>query len=354
MGKSNKLPEKSMNNQTCMRTIPAVCALLLLLSVCPTHADNLSGSDLDNGVLAVAEEIDLDPITQKQVEKAMERTFPDMIADPEASQLFKRILMEPSMRGNARGRLAEEDFLRRNVNDGWKKVRNPIAPHNDVWRKVNGKFEGGQIKVLKDWRQYLRSMRTDSKAEHFFIPHDHYQMGYDDLEARRLGALKGNDLAKSVYYTDKQNRLAKLGRSFSELDSAVANAAKNFSRIAVVAKYAGKASKALPYIGVALGILDGGICVYQVAQGTMSFQECIQHVGKAGVAGVASWGAASAIGTIGAPVAIVVVIGGATYFVADYAIDAYLDSFKTAPLTKAEIAMLWPKGLITGVGADDL
>jgi hypothetical protein len=326
-------------------------AIFLFLSN-PTFAQNedLRGYPnitLDDVISTTTEESELDQITIRQVEKAVERTFPDLAVDPETADLYKRILTEPAMRGNVRGRLAEEDFLRRSVNvkSGWKRAPNLLDKETDVERNINGVEERGQIKVHNNWKQYYRSMVTDSKAERFFIPDDQYNLVYNDLEERRLGALKGNDAVKAAEYARQQKRLSKLGRSFAELDGSVVKTVKNCTRIGAAAKFAGSVGKTLPFMAMALGILDGSICVYEVAQGKMSVQECIQHVAEVGVAGVSAWGAVTAIGTVGAPVAVVVVFGAATYFVVDYGIGSYIDSFKTAPLTKAEIALLWPKGL---------
>ena len=84
----------------------------------------------------------------------------------------------------------------------------------------------------------------------------------------------------------------------------------------------------------------------------MSVQECLQKVGKAGVAGVASWAAVDVVLPVvisDPPVAVVIVVGTATYFVVDYAIGAVIDSYKSASLTKNELAMLWPDGALTPI-----
>ncbi len=305
--------------------------------------------DLDKAILAGAPEEAADPITLAQVTKATERTFPNLSEELDSQKLLQKTLLEPSMRGNLRGRLAEEDFLKRNAKEGWRRVKNPTAPQNDVWRRVDGKLEGGQIKVHNDWRQYRLSMVKDSKAERFFIPDDQYDQVLNDLEERRVGALRGGLTDKAAEYARQQKRLAKLGRTFSQLDGSIESAAKNCSRISAALRSGGKA---LPFIGIALGILDGGISVYQVAQGKMSVQECMQKVGKAGVAGVASWAAVDVVLPVvisDPPVAVIIVVGTATYFVVDYAIGAVIDSYKSASLTKNELAMLWPDGALTPV-----
>jgi hypothetical protein len=215
---------------------------------------------------------------------------------------------------------------------------------------VNGKLEGGQIKVHADWKEYLRSMKRDNKAEHFLIPDDHYEIVRADIETRRLGALRGGLTKEAEQYADKLQRLAKLGRTFTELDNSVGSAARNFSRISTALRSAGKAA---PFIGIALGLLDGSISAYEVATGKMEVGEFVWRIGKAGVAGTASWatgefaldllGLAGSSG--GVPVIVVVVVGTAVYFVVDFAIDYTTKSLRTAHLTTKDVALLWPSGL---------
>jgi hypothetical protein len=291
-----------------------------------------------------------DPIRAAQVMQAAERTFPNLAEDLKVSDLLRKAAADPGMRGNLRGRLTEEDFLRRSAKQGWKGVKKRNAPQNDVWRRVNGKLEGGQIKVHADWKEYLRSMRKDNKAEHFFIPDDHYELVRADLETRRLGALRGGLVEKAEEYAQQQKRLAKVGRTFSEIDGSIECALKNSPRISAALRSAGKAT---PFIGIALGLLDGSISAYEVATGKMEVSEFVYKIGKAGIAGTASWAAAEAapelLALAGAtgdvPAVVIIVIGIATYFVVDFAIDYTAKSLRTAHLTSKDVALLWPGGL---------
>ena len=79
--------------------------------------------DLDKAILAGAPEEAADPITLAQVTKATERTFPNLSEELDSQKLLQKTLLEPSMRGNLRGRLAEEDFLKRNAKEGWRVLK---------------------------------------------------------------------------------------------------------------------------------------------------------------------------------------------------------------------------------------
>ena len=56
-----------------------------------------------------------DPIHAAQVMQAVNRTFPNLSEDLKISDLVRKAAADPTMRGNLRGRLAEDDFLKRNA-----------------------------------------------------------------------------------------------------------------------------------------------------------------------------------------------------------------------------------------------
>jgi hypothetical protein len=262
------------------------------------------------------------------------------------------------MKGNLRGRIAEEDWLRRNAGEGWKKVRNPNAPQNDAFRFTNGQLEGAQIKVHSNWRHYLRSMQNDHKAERFILPDDHFEFVYKEFEGRRIGALRGGLTEKAAAYERQIQRLTKLGRRFAELDGAIEVTARHYGRIATALRVAGKAA---PFVGIALALLDGGITVYEVAAGKAEVDELVARLGKLLVGGAASWvvgdvamATALAAGATGAvPVAVAILVGTATYLVIDWCIDLTKDSLRVGYLTVDDVKRVWPKGA-RGVPLDRL
>jgi hypothetical protein len=164
-----------------------------------------------------------DLIEARQVKAMARKTFPNMSQGLDDSELFSRIQSDPTLTGNLRGRLAEEGFFKRNPS--WKPVRSNTAPQNDGWRWVNGvvggQKEGVQIKVLSDWKGYIRAMQKDDKAEYFAIPDDQYDLVKQDLETRRLGAVRGGLTDKATKYANEQQRLLKLGQTFEKLDYSI-------------------------------------------------------------------------------------------------------------------------------------
>lgn len=321
----------------------------------PVAAAQQRAAKQDIRLLAVAV---TDPIEAAQILAAANKTFPSLSAELGNAELLKKAAGDPSIRGNLRGRIAEEDWINRNANEGWKKVKNPNAPQNDAFRFLNGRLQGAQVKVHADWRDYMRSMRKDDKAELFVLPDDHFELVKGDLEQRRLGALRGNLVDKAADYKRQQLRLSKLGRTFSELDGSIEASAKHYTRLAKTLRTAGKAAS---FVGIALQVLDGGIAIYEVATGRIEVDELVTRIGKAAIGGSAAWligdaaaAAAIAAGATGAvPVAVAILVGTATYLVVDWGIDAVRDSLRIGQIQPDEITRIWPNGA-AGVPVDRL
>ena len=239
-----------------------------------------------------------------------------------------------------------------------KSVKKANAPQNDAYRFVNGKLEGAQVKVHADWHHYIRSMQKDDIAELFVLPDDQYDLVYKEWETRRIGAARGGLVEKSAECARQQQRLTKMGRSFSEIDGAIGAAAKHYSRIATAIRGTGKAAS---FVGIAMSILDGGIAVYEVAIGKSEVDELVTRLGKIVVGGTASWAvgsvagsAAIAAGATGAvPVAVAIVVGTATYLVVDWAIDSIADAVRVGQLNADDIKRVWPTGA-RGIALDSL
>ncbi len=290
-----------------------------------------------------------DPVRAAQVLAAAERAFPNLAADLKNSELLRMAADDPSIRGSLRGRIAEKDWINQNAKNGWKPVKSPNAPQNDAYRFVNGRLEGAQVKVHKDWHNYIRSMRKDNLAERFVLPDDHFDLVYRELEIRRVGALRGGLVEKAAEYGRQQQRLTGMGRTFAEVDGAIGSAAKHYGRIATAIRAGGKAAS---FVGVALALLDGGIVVYEVATGKAEVEELVTKLSKVMVAGAAAWavgqagaGAAVAAGATGAiPVAVAIILATGTYLVVDWAIDTVADSLRVAHLSAEDVKRVWPEG----------
>jgi len=298
------------------------------------------------------------PIEAAQVLAAAEGTFPNLAGDLANADLLQKAVADPTLRGNLRGRIAETDWIKRNGKDGWKPVKSPTAPQNDAWRRVNGKLEGAQVKVHGDWHKYIRSMEKDNLAERFVLPDDHYDLVYRELEKRRVGALRGGLTEKAAHYAKQQQRLTKIGRTFSEIDGAVESAARHYGRIARALR---AGSRAASFVGIGLMILDGGIAVYEVATGKAEVDDLVTRVGSAAVGGAAAWAlgeaaatAAAAAGATGAvPVAVAIVVSTGTFLVVDWGINKTADSLRVGYLSPKDVGTVWPNGT-RGVSIDRL
>lgn len=188
-----------------------------------------------------------EPITRADVYTVANKTFPKLAADIEN---FRRISSDPTLRGSLRGRIAELDWINRNAKNGWRLVKSAIAPQNDAYRFVNGRLEGAQVKVHKDWHNYIRSMRKDNLAERFVLPDDHFDLVYRELEIRRVGALRGGLVEKAAEYGRQQQRLTKMGRTFAELDDPIGTADR-----AIRLKY--RAARGVAVLGLAGAVALG-------------------------------------------------------------------------------------------------
>lgn len=185
------------------------------------------------------------------VHSAANKAFPKLLSEMTLDELLNKVGSDGSMRGNLRGQLTEEDFFNREKS--WTRTKSKTATQNDGWRwvggKVGGKMEGVQLKVHSNWKNYVRSMRDDFKAEHFVIPDDHYKLVSADLEERIAGAIKGRKLEKVAEYRKMQSRLKPLGRTFGQLDQAIEDAALGATQAAKAAASAGKAAKSAESAG---------------------------------------------------------------------------------------------------------
>lgn len=194
-----------------------VVALVSLASALATsRAEALASA---RGFLAQTEFAD---ISDTRVSAAVAEAFPKLMEEQGLAATLDRAANDQTMRGNLRGRIAESDWLDRNAADGWRRTASRIAPENDAWRRLaDGNLEGAQVKVHGDWKEYLRSMRKDGRAERFVIPDDHLELVRADLLTRRQGALRGGQAGKAASYGRLLERLTPLGRTFSEVDSAI-------------------------------------------------------------------------------------------------------------------------------------
>ena len=292
-----------------------------------------------------------DPIREAQVLTLAKKTFPNLASDLSNAEVLRRAVEDPSMRGNLRGRLAEEIFEKLHGREGWTRVDNPFAQQNDFKRLINGRWEGAQIKVHADTHDYIRSMMVkDTLAERFVVPDDHYDILKREYAVRREAALRGGNIVKAEEYARQSDRLMKLGHTFRELDGAIATSAKHYRAIAAAVWRAGKG---VSFIAIALGVVEGTIATYEFASGKTDVVAYATKLGKVGIGGVASWivamkalELATTAGATGlAPVAVAIVVGTATYLVVDWAFDQTVKSLSVAEISDREVNLVWPPGV---------
>lgn len=292
------------------------------------------------------------------VAATVKEAFPRLGAD----EIVVRLPSEPSLRGSVIGKLAEADFLDRNAALGWRSYSERNHSQYDVWRRVNGKEEYGQIKTANDAKKYWDKMKADNEAEYFFVPDDHYPAVIDDLEVRIAGAERGGNVAKASMYKSARARVTKLGRNFKELDEGVIKGAKAYLRLSregskhVVERTGGRLAKAVVkrlglVVALAAVAIESGIEVYDLSSGKISGGEALLNISKiaAGTGvGIAaeSLAASLAEGTALPPVLVAVVVGTAAYLVVDYLVDGYLHpAMITTPLQAKDLDAFWPKEL---------
>lgn len=149
------------------------------------------------------------------------------------------------------GLYAEDRFVDVNREAGWRKVNNQFAPQRDVWRRVDGRIEFGQIKVhglghsaptLQELAGvYLESMRKDSgrgQASLFLVPDDHVDAINRLIDQRHSVALRRGDIREATWLLKQKARVSPLGVTYETL-SREADLAQQAGRARIVARYAG-------------------------------------------------------------------------------------------------------------------
>lgn len=280
------------------------------------------------------------PVTRQLVDDVVHRqALPKVSTLQGRPEAMGRVLRDPVQRGKAIGLAAEADFVDRNP--AWRQVASRNAPQNDVFTFLKGKFQGGQIKTHASGKPsaYMMDMLKDNRAEHFLVPDDHYGSVRKEIE-RRIELMRQRGNLRGVARWERQlKRLKPLGRTYAELEkSVVGRAGQVVGRARAIR--AGSASAAIVLL------VDGGVIVYRNVNGELTPDQTGLAAGEAAVkAGSVGLAAGGAILAGANPIGItVVVVGGVTYFVVDYAIDKTRPNYWSSPLTTAEIETLMPPG----------
>jgi hypothetical protein len=228
------------------------------------------------------------PIASSDIVEAAQKACPKLSASLGTDKVLRRAVEDSKLRGTVIGTVAENDFFARNPE--YFRSRKANAPQNDGWRWKNGTVggtrEGVQVKTHADWKDYLRSMKKDNKAERFVIPDDHYELVEKDLEVRRLGALKGGDTQKAAYYVGQQRRLTKLGRSYTEYEQSITRTAYGMgkARVASAGASVGKVATSATVAGNAIKAAGGALTVAGGLGAAVQIHDGFNELSKGNVA----------------------------------------------------------------------
>ena len=202
--------------------------------------------------------------------------------------LVQALQKQRFQRSQLLGLYAEDRFVRVNQDAGWQKVNNRFAPQRDVWRRVDGRVEYGQIKVHGLGRSattmrelaavYLESMRKDSgqgQARSFLVPDDHLDSIKGLIDERHSAAVRRGDAGEATWLLKQEERLVRLGVNYETL-SHEADLAQQAGRSRIVAKYAGPAITVIFLAG------STGHETFRWSSGQSSGAEFAMQMGKTG------------------------------------------------------------------------
>ncbi len=268
----------------------------------------------------------IDPLTvdalQNPALRATQRHFPRVSREQGMTPTVQRqVFGKPSQQ--ALGRYAE-DFIVEG-GDGWQPVKKPNAPQNDLWRHRNGKLEGMQVKLHKNYSYttYLKDMQRDHLAEHFAVADDHVDTLKRDLLAKAKSLRTEGIIDEAVELERQAARVVKIGATHADLE-------KKF----VMASVRGLCTSAAATAAVATGaaiVVDLAMLGLEASGGMLSGTEIedriVEATMKAGATGAIT---AVAIFCGASPVGWAVVVGGtAAYIATDVAITAVKAAVQT-------------------------
>jgi hypothetical protein len=271
-----------------------------------------------------------------------DRALPNVAAKDGKAAAMQRVLADPVKRAHVVGLAAEEDFVARNPK--WNLTAASNAPQNDVWTRVGDELHGAQIKTHADGDslKYATDMLKDDKAEHFLVPDDHLP-GIRERITDHINRMKQRGNVREVEKWEEQlRRLKPLGRTYAALEQPVVSIAQSTISNAKIVR----AAKTGLAGGAIILVLEGGSVIYRGASGELTpeqtREQLLEVTAKAGIVTLAT----GAVVLLGAnPVGFtVLVVGGVSYLIADFAIKELRENWTTAPLTAKEIGDLLPQG----------
>lgn len=231
----------------------------------------------------------------------------------------------------ALGRYAEA--LIAEGSDGWKPVKKPNAPQNDLYRFKDGKLEGMQVKLHKDYKfaTYLKDIEKDHLAEYFAVADDHVDQLKGDLLAKAK-ALRAEGLVDEAAKLEKHaSRIVKIGATHAQIE-------KKF----IMASLRGLCTSAAATAAFAAGttiLIDLAMLGFESMDGSLSGVEIEDRIVEASLkAGATGTVTAVAVFCGATPVGWVVVVGGAAaYITTEVAIYSVKEAFHTPVVSEDAI-----------------
>lgn len=298
-------------------------------------------------------------ITDREVDELLVRKFPNLGEASGPDGIRARAEVQASVRGNARGRLAEHVFGRINGHPeqgAFRPVPNPTAPQNDFWSTTLD--EGVQVKTHRNVKQYRTSMIADDLAERFAVPDDHVHLVRQRWAAHAQRAAARGDHAAVAEAHRQIGRIVPIGRDFDWLDQRVASKpVKNL--LSVAEARSGKAvqsvARILPKAGMAgvgsivaggavVGGIEASIALMRYCNGTISQAELQDSMCMAGAQFTAGTvvSAVLVFATPAAPAVLVIAVGAGTAIAVEYVVESWLGSEAPSAETLASIAQPLP------------
>jgi len=310
-----------------LRAICCIAAMIACTAAETAHAQRATGIIEDAGVLgATSPAAAVDPLSiealQNSAVRATRKHFPKVTARQGTTPVvWRQVFGKPNPQ--ALGRFAEEFII--DHGEGWKPVRKPNAPQNDLYRWEDGKLVGKQVKLHKDYRlsTYLEDLENDNLAEYFAVADDHADQLKRDLLAKAKKLRAEGLVDEAAELKRHASRIVRIGATHAELE-------KKY----VMACLRGLCTSAAATAAVAAGttlVIDLAMLGIESTDGSLSGNAIEDRIVEASIKAGATGAVTAVLVFCGAtPVGWVVVVGGtAAYLATEVAIYSVKEVFHT-------------------------
>lgn len=318
--------------------ISCITTLIACTIATAAHGQRATRILEDAGILgATVPATSVDPLSIEMLQNSAVRTtrkhFPRVTSKQGTTSVVRnQVVGKPNQQ--ALGRYAEA--LIAEGSDGWKPVKKPNAPQNDLYRFKDGKLEGMQVKLHKDYKfaTYLKDLEKDHLAEYFAVADDHVDQLKGDLLAKAK-ALRAEGLVDEAAKLEKHaSRIVKIGATHAQIE-------KKF----IMASLRGLCTSAAATAAFAAGttiLIDLAMLGFESMDGSLSGSVIEDRIVEASIKAGAT-GAVTAVAVFcgATPVGWVVVVGGAAaYITTEVAIYSVKEAFHTPVVSEDAIPYL--------------